>query len=384
MRTLIPVKDLLSVAALLLVAVLSVACHEDSTPSPAPEDENVIRFSTDVEEPTDDETETRVATAYDTSGGIPQDGSIGVYAYYHDNSNWATDFAAVTMKPNYMLNQQATNTQPGSYYSYSPLKYWPNESGDKVSFFAYFPYTASADDSGNSANPANPSLTGITPLLTENTAALPSYAFTVKDAPANQVDFLVSKVVTDRAKGSLSDRVHFQLWHATSKVLVSVIVTDALRRQLAYYKIDCIEFTHLYNTGTLSYTDGNTFGWGSQSGDQSYTFTQGEPQLLLPQTLPGTSEIQMDYSLTFNTDGTVYTYDGTGEVKATDKYTYSITGAHVQLNTVPVGSPITQWLPNHVYHYIIRLGADGIDFTATVVDWGEEVTISDINVEEPS
>jgi len=347
------------------VLLLLASCGQGHEVLPSGGEAEAVGFSSQVMEPTDDGA-TRVAAAYNTDNGIPLNGSIGVYAYYHDNSSWADHFDAeehtTDATPDFMLNQAAVNVSPGNNYAYSPLKYWPNESGDKVSFVAYFPHT----NAGNSAT------TGITPHLTESDAALPSYDFTVQDAASEQVDFLVSPLVPDMQKQN--ERVHFRLYHATAKVYVSVVVNDDLRRQLAYYRINRLQLTNLHNSGTLRYTDGNTYGWTAQTGTHTYTFTPGEAQLLLPQTLDDAVMLEMDYSLTFYTDGTVYQYDGTGQAVAVDQYTYAITDASAQLNTVPVSAPITAWQPNHVYHYIIRLGARSISFTAQVVEWGDEIS----------
>lgn len=60
---------------------------------------------------------------------------FGVFAYYngtanHDNGD----------KPNFMYNQKVTSTD-GSDWTYTPVKYWPNNTNDQVSFFAYAPYS---------------------------------------------------------------------------------------------------------------------------------------------------------------------------------------------------------------------------------------------------
>ncbi len=360
--------------------LLLTACTADDTVPTSAGGRGAVCFDTYV--PTPAVSATRVAAAYDADGGIPSGGSIGVYAYYHDNSTWAADWAAEPRRtrPNFMLNQQATNATPGSFYTYAPVKYWPNDGGDKVSFVAYYPYT----------NAANAAATGITPQLAEDAAALPSYAFTVQTATSDQVDFLVSTLLSDLPNGTVAvmpsqaadrsqltttDRVRFRLYHATSKVIVSVVVSDELRERLVSFTASNIRIAGLHDSGTLAYTDGNTFAWSAQTGSQTYAFERGVPQLLLPQTLADGVRLTMDYSLTFNTDGTVYRYDGSGQPVAIDQYTYTTTGASVQLNSVPAGAPITEWLPNHVYHYIIRLGADSIEFTGQVAEWGEYIWV---------
>ena len=73
---------------------------------------------------------------------------FGVFAFYHDGTDWAGDGASLT--PNFMYNEHVSWS---GGWGYSPLKYWPNETTkdsqdpnatapalDKLSFFAYAPY----------------------------------------------------------------------------------------------------------------------------------------------------------------------------------------------------------------------------------------------------
>ena len=73
---------------------------------------------------------------------------FGVFAYSTGNTPWVT--AAASATPNFMYNQQVTYS---SRWTYSPVKYWPNDntpadgsgaSGSQsksyISFFAYAPY----------------------------------------------------------------------------------------------------------------------------------------------------------------------------------------------------------------------------------------------------
>ena len=372
-------KDIsLRLLALTLVAVLLTACSSSSDSEPKTVGEGRVLFDSDV--PDAEDAATRVAAAYNAEGAIPQNGSIGVYAYQHVNSTWAADFnnGAGSPKPDFMFNQKVQNTQPGSYYTYAPVKYWPNEENDKVSFIADYPFTGS-ENPADPENLANPSKTGITPLLTAENGGLPSYDFTVQDEQDKQVDFLVSKLLTDlptsRDQLTVNDRVHFQMFHATSKVIVSMELDESLRQELANFEVTSLRLTNLKNSGRLSYSNGNTYAWSNQSGAVAYPFTLGQPQLL-PQILDNTAEITLDYNLTFKTYGTVYQYEGVGTVKAVDGYTYSVTGASLALTNI---TPTATWQPNKIYRYRIRLSAKRIAFTAQVLEWGDE---QDLNIDE--
>ena len=67
---------------------------------------------------------------------------FGVFGYYDDNKSYDSDNDI----PNFMYNQSVSWTT--DRWTYSPLKYWPNETGtdesdgrtDHLSFFAYAPY----------------------------------------------------------------------------------------------------------------------------------------------------------------------------------------------------------------------------------------------------
>ena len=51
-----------------------------------------------------------------------------------------------TVSPDFMYNQQVK--YGNNLWTYSPVKYWPNNSTDYVSFFAYAPYEATPKDDG--------------------------------------------------------------------------------------------------------------------------------------------------------------------------------------------------------------------------------------------
>lgn len=95
---------------------------------------------------------------------------FGVFGYYTDNSDY--DYTAT---PNFMYNQQITYS---SAWTYSPVKYWPNEYGDKaiadntdkLTFFAYAPYVQVTPSTGKVTGDPALQTWGITGL-TKNTAA---------------------------------------------------------------------------------------------------------------------------------------------------------------------------------------------------------------------
>ncbi len=77
---------------------------------------------------------------------------FGVFGYYTDLNEYDQ-----ISSPNFMYNQKVEYS--GGSWTYEPVKYWPNEYGskaqsddvDKVTFFAYAPYTANTPATGKVA-----------------------------------------------------------------------------------------------------------------------------------------------------------------------------------------------------------------------------------------
>lgn len=90
--------------------------------------------------------------------------SFGVFAYYTDDELYDKSYT-----PNFMYNEEIEWNDGAGAWDYAPIKYWPNEYGDnavsgdrdKVSFFAYAPYTGVTAASGI---PATPTAVGIQSL----------------------------------------------------------------------------------------------------------------------------------------------------------------------------------------------------------------------------
>ena len=71
---------------------------------------------------------------------------FGVFAAYTGQLKYEN----TTVSADFMYNQQVkwNATASPAAWEYNPVKYWPNETNDYVSFFAYAPYEPSPDDDG--------------------------------------------------------------------------------------------------------------------------------------------------------------------------------------------------------------------------------------------
>lgn len=66
---------------------------------------------------------------------------FGVFAYEQGTTDIET-YNQDRIDPNFMFNQQVTWNPTTLFWEYDPVKYWPNNYGTKLSFFAYTPYHA--------------------------------------------------------------------------------------------------------------------------------------------------------------------------------------------------------------------------------------------------
>jgi hypothetical protein len=177
----------------LIAAVALVACSNDELSTP----ENNMATS---EAPVNFEVYTQRGL---TRAGTPNDitnsniGGIGfgVFAYYTAGAQY--DQKAT---PNFMYNEHVTKgTGTDAKWTYEPVKYWPNEFGsdaksaevDRVSFFAYAPWTEVDPTTGNvvgtTVNEQNCNIVAVNKF---SATGDPLIKYVVDTNPATSVDLL--------------------------------------------------------------------------------------------------------------------------------------------------------------------------------------------------
>ncbi len=178
-----------------------------------------------------------------------QDDKIGLTAYFLDNGVWVDDKA-----PNFMYNQAVTLS--GDVWSYSPVKYWPNDATDRLQFFGYYPH----NDSG-------------IVLSTNSTAGYPTIAFTPKTDVSQQVDFMTATTPPTAKTAS----VPLDFYHQLTQVKFSAKV-DGENESVSNVQVTQIKHNGAKH-GTGQYTS-NGFEWGLTTSDSSQEYTiSGEEQL---------------------------------------------------------------------------------------------------------
>lgn len=161
-----------------------------------------------------------------TNALLQASAGFGVFAFYSDGAaneyNGATPTSNFT--PNFMYNQLVTYDT--DHWTYSPIKYWPNEYNnttaigadvDKLTFFAYAPHVATVGDEGVTAFSAN-TATGD-----------PTVTFKVPASKDKQIDLLWSDAATtNMVKPAIGTAVTFTFKHALSNLtILPVAVVDA-------------------------------------------------------------------------------------------------------------------------------------------------------------
>lgn len=118
-------------SALLIAAVFAASCSDEATPVNT---DDKVQFSPTIGgEWNELSRSSSYITSIDRLQFIAGD-KIGVFSYYLPggvNNSTAPDF---------MYNQEMTFN--GTDWTYSPVKYWPNNQDDKLKFWAYYPYNA--------------------------------------------------------------------------------------------------------------------------------------------------------------------------------------------------------------------------------------------------
>ena len=223
MRVNIASKCLLLAAAMALVMT---ACSSDNDEPLLQQDARIpVVFATTEVSAMTRANEEKINTAQK----LAQAGGFGVFAYYTDGSgNTDGAYNSSSSAPNFMYNQKVTGTDAASpVWSYSPLKYWPNEIGttaksdhiDKLTFFAYAPYIdASAVTTEN-----------ITGFSASTDAGDPWLTYSSPKS-ASGYDVVFAKVI-DKVKPNVTEEVTLTFNHALASLSYEITNASSLDLQ---------------------------------------------------------------------------------------------------------------------------------------------------------
>ena len=183
-----------SLAALALMASCSSSNDDLNGEATTPQESNVpLTFSSYLGR--------TATTRAGATGTITTDGTgnttslqtegFGLFATYTNNATYTASTG-----PNFMYNTKVSTKD----WTYSPLRYWPNETSttnadgkgatsegvDRLSFFAYAPYVEATATTGA----VTENTVGITALTANNATTDPKVTYVVADDPSKSVDLL--------------------------------------------------------------------------------------------------------------------------------------------------------------------------------------------------
>ena len=304
---------------------------------------------------------------------------FGVYAFYTATENYSA-FQDNSKVPDYMVNEELTYS--GGKWTYSPIKYWPNNTGDKVSFFAYAPYFAT----GSSATE------NITEVSTNSSNGDPTVTFAVAADVTNQEDLLYATLV-DQEKPNTSAKTKFNFQHALSRVAFKAqayvdavntetdgttpdddMASDAGLATGTTVTINSITLTgKFYTGGTLNLTDG-VWTPTTPSGSTSYKLS-GSELAVTDVTNAVSAQVNADTDYMMLIPGT---FDG---VTITVNYTVKTEDDALASGNSSIVNNVTSddfnftFVQGQAYAFVLHLGLNSVKVDAQVTEWSTESTV---------
>lgn len=328
-------------------------------------------------------TDTKAGASYVAPGGDFAVGSIvSVYGYYHDNSTWAAETTAGNNIADFMYNTALTKQSDGSW-TYSPIKYWPNEYGtgansdnvDKLSFWGYYPRGAAG---------LNLYKSGTSTAYDNDTNGLPEVAFTQEEDPADQVDLMFTAPLRDLYK---NDASHHGYVSGGEVTLVFKHALSLVEFQLAEgtgAKLNTLTLTHIKKSGKVADPGTIPLVWSNVGSE--YTISQNNLDvheatilrlLAIPQDINALAEFTLNYDITFASSDPTHP----------DPIVYTGDSFSVRLYDNTNADPskrygVTQWEAGKHYIYKIAAGLDRIEFEE-VIESTDDWSVGNNNISVP-
>lgn len=157
----------------------------------------------------------------DTDGTVKlKTAGFGVFGFYGNGALYDE-----ILTPEFMYNQKVT--YEGDNWSYSPMKFWPNEAGtalgsesiDRLSFFAYAPHVVVSSSTGAVEDGSN---TGIIGLSSHSSQGDPFVKYSASLTPGKDVDLCWGLPFIDVARPTTNERIDFMFNHALAQLNVQI------------------------------------------------------------------------------------------------------------------------------------------------------------------
>lgn len=345
---------------------------------------------------------TKAGSSYIETGTVlPDDSHFGVFAFYQEGTIgsytgvWA-DQDSRLWTPNFMFNQDVryngSGALSGENYKYSPMRYWPANEENTLSFWAYYPYSAySTDNSGVLQFFSDASCT--TAYSSTSINGLPVAKYTVPASPSAQEDIMFDSFAnTDKTWDNCTPTkgtVPFTFRHALCAVRFKVEMPSGAGNQgsldemegTSYkndydFKFNTLVVKNLPQTGICASPGSATISWAA-SGSMDVASTDydranfcTETFLLLPATLGDDITVDAEMEIHFRAE------DDPDNRAADLVYPFKV--ENLKLNAATDGP--SSWVAGTRYTYTFKLSLDRIEFSASTGDWDtpiQEVTITE-------
>ena len=369
----------------LLTALIVMSCSKDETTMSIPQEGNAIEFGTYVGR--DAQTRASIIDA----GTLATQG-FGVFAFYSNESgNYYTNTTPPSnFTPNFMWNTKVSTAS----WTYSPIKYWPNETTDKLTFFAYAPYS-----DGTQNNISN--------FTTNAAVGDPTLKFTVNGTTKDQSDLLYADAASlkNLGKQTIGGKVLFPFKHALSRIGFKVeVMSDVVNHDPTTGEADTtgegtVTSKDIDEATTVSvqkveligkFVKSSTFNFAAGSWTTPTDFTSATPAYSLDyNATPASSNFLNTVAEKVTTSPAVlntadsylmiipkeFTTDPADALQI--KVTYTVTTADLALSgekseiiNVITSDPFAfTFEAGKAYSFNLHLGLTSVKFSATVADW---------------
>lgn len=337
---------------LAMAAVASTSCSNEETRVNEPKSD-AIEFGTYLGRDAESRASVFIIDNMETDG-------FAVFASYTGTS----DFSAQTM--NFMHNQKVTHN--GTAWQYNPLKYWPNNDGAKVSFFAYAPHN----------------VTGAEP-----TTDKAEVTFTVQDEVANQKDLVVADAMKNQTKQAITGTVSFNFKHVLARVGLNVeamfdlVNSDATgttpdsdtgngtKANETTINVTKVELIGKFDkNGVIDLTNSTWSGVAAASSDVIYTWGTDNFVASVANNVTTTKQQLNDaahYAMIIPQNVTGMTVRVTYTVTTTDG---NLTGGKSAIENVITSAPFNfNFAQGKAYMFNLHLGMTSVKFDAEVSIW---------------
>lgn len=201
----------------------------------------------------------------DTDGTVKlKTAGFGVFGFYGNGALYDE-----TLTPEFMYNQKVTYVSDN--WSYSPIKFWPNEAGaaagsesvDRLSFFAYAPHVVVSSATGSITDGSS---TGIIGLSSHSAKGDPIVKYSASLTPGEGVDLCWGEPFIDKTRPSSTDRIDFVFNHSLAQLNVQ-IDTDIDVESHAVSTLDAGTHIYVRSVAFTGFTTRGSLNLNSRAGN---------------------------------------------------------------------------------------------------------------------